>query len=221
MRSERGFTLLELMISMAVLSVIAMLGFIVIRSSYESQSLIEAKGVVDRELRDVMAALTAELELAYTDPRLDSVSTPEGVEPVSVSADRRSITFYRPMPDNSPRGYTWAGPITFSLLNEDTRVDEWGGNAKLDDGEDTNDDGMLTRRIVRTQVTGEAQALASANNISDIEFELIQNPNPDDDRFTSLLIRIEASMAYGPADAKMVRNSTEARIRFQNAGAAS
>ena len=104
MHRRHGFTLLEMMISLSVLSVISLLGFIVIRSSYESQALIEAKSTMDRELRDLMASLTSELEMAYTDPVLDSVSTPENVEKVRVSSDKKSITFYRPVPDNSLKG---------------------------------------------------------------------------------------------------------------------
>jgi hypothetical protein len=113
------------------------------------------------------------------------------------------------------------GPLTFALVSEDTPIDELGGNGKLDAGEDVDGDGALTRRMVRTQPGQPLQALASANHISGVEFQLLQNANPTDTRFTSLRIRLDASMAYGPNSSKLVRNSLEARIHFQNAGAAS
>ena len=94
-----------------------------------------------------------------------------------------------------------------------------GGNGKLDSGEDAIDDGSLTRQIVRTAPGVSPQQLGSANNISDVRFELIDNPSPTDSRFTSLRIRLQASVAYGPNKSKLVRNSLESRIRFQNAGA--
>lgn len=216
---KQGFTLIELMISMVILSIISLLGFIVIRSSYESQSLIEAQGLVNANLRGVMAGLTSELELAYTEPRLQSVQQPAGVEPVAVSNEGRTVTFFRPVADSSPRGYAWRGPITFSLQNEDTPEGTQGeGNALLDPGEDENEDGVLNRRILRTE-GAEERTIGGANNISDLQFQLIQNPDPNDNRFTSLQIRLTASVAYGPSN-QIVRNSLESRVRFMNAGAA-
>lgn len=218
--SRDGFTLLELMVSMAILSVVSLLGFIVIRSSHESRVLIEAQGLVSSDLRAVMGALTAELELAYMEPRRASVLRPEGVENVEVSADGHTITFYRPVADDSPQGYRWEGPIVFTWFSEDLPADGTDGNGVLDDGEDANGNGVLDRRVLRIQ-GGETRVVGAANTISRAEFELLENEDPADNRLTSLRIRIEASAAHGPGNGKLVRSALESRIRFMNAGAAS
>ena len=218
--SRNGFTLLELMVSMAILSVVSLLGFIVVRSSYEGQTLIEAQGLVSGDLRAVMAALTSELELAYMEPRRASVLRPEEVENVEVSEDGHTITFYRPVADESPRGYRWEGPIRFTWLSEDLPGTDGEGNAVLDEGEDANGNGVLDRHVLRIQ--GEdTRVIGAANTISRVEFELLGNEDPADDRLTSLRIRVEASAAHGPGNAKRVRSALESRVRFINAGAAS
>lgn len=206
----RGFTLLEVLVSMSVLSIVSLLGFIVIRSSYESQALVEAQGAVQRELRDVMSALTADLELAYAPPKTQSVTNPEGVEPIVAAPDQHSVQFYRPVPDTSAQGFRWTGPITLLFEHEDTN-----DNGLLDAGEDANSDGILTRRIVR-QVGENATPVGSANHLSSVRFELLENSDPNDARMTRLRIHLEASTRYGPGMGLIARGELESEIQFLN-----
>lgn len=212
--NQKGFTLVEMLISMTILSVVSLLGFIAIRSSYESQTLIEAQGEVQSDLQNVMAALHADLELAYAEPRIDSVNNPEGVEPIQVSTDGKTVTFFRPAPDGSAQGFQWQGPITLQVLDEDVD-DGSGGNAKLDPGEDVNGDGMLNRQVLRV-FGGDETPLGGANNIADVQFELLENANPSDDRDTRLRIRLVASKNYGPGAGKLIRQEMESEIQFLN-----
>lgn len=214
MRAERGFTLLEMLFSVSILSVVSLLGFIVVRSSYESQSLIEAQGEIQSDLRSVMAALTAELELAFAEPRIISVRNPDGVEPIKVATDGKSVVYYRPVPDNSAQGFTWQGPFTLMFENEDTD-DGSGGNAKLDSGEDVNGDGVLNRRVVRI-ANGVSTPLGGANNIRSVQFELLDSADASDDRDTRLRIRLEAGKRYGVGTQMLALQELESEIRFLN-----
>ncbi|HNR33366.1 MAG TPA: prepilin-type N-terminal cleavage/methylation domain-containing protein [Candidatus Hydrogenedentes bacterium] len=207
---KHGFTLIEVMVAMGVFSIVSLLGFIAIRSTYESQSLIAAQSEAQRELRDVMSTLTTDLELAYAPPKAQSVINPEGVEPISLAPDGRSVRFYRPIPDASIQGFTWTGPITFLFEHEDT-----DDNALLDPGEDANSDGMLTRRIVR-QIGDVATPVGGANNLSAVEFELLENAASNDNRTTRLRIRLEATVRYGPGNGLIARQELESEIQFLN-----
>ena len=211
---RNGFTLLEMLISIAILSVVSLLGFIAIRSSYESQTLIEAQGEVQADLRNAMAAIHADLELAYAEPEVDSVNNPEGVNPVFVAPDGKSITFFRPTPDDSPQGFQWTGPITLRHLNEDLD-DGHGGNARLDSGEDRNGDGLLNRQLIR-EVGGNETPVGGANNLAAVQFELIRNANPKDVRDTRLRIHLVATKRYGPGLQKSIRQELESEIQFLN-----
>lgn len=209
-----GFTLVEILVSMTILSVVSLLGFIAIRSSYESQTLIEAQGEIQSDLRNVMAALHADLELAYAQPKMISVNDPEGVEPIRVSTDGKTVTYFRPVPDNSAQGFQWQGPFTLQFLDEDLD-DGSGGNARLDSGEDANGDGMLNRQILRV-FGGDETPLGGANNIADVQFELIANADPADNRNTRLRIRLIATKHYGPGAGKLIRQEMESEIQFLN-----
>ena len=59
--NNQGHTMVEMMVSMAILSIVSLLGFIVLQSSTSSAQLANAKVDVQNNLRDTMAVLTAEL----------------------------------------------------------------------------------------------------------------------------------------------------------------
>jgi prepilin-type N-terminal cleavage/methylation domain-containing protein len=208
-RKNTGFSLLEMSISMAILSIISLLGFIVLQSSTESAAIATGKNKVQSDLRDVMQLLTSEVREAYTRRTIDAMIAPDETEAIQVSEDGESITWQTPVPVDGPGMVTVSAPITVFFENEDEN-----GNALLDDGEDTNQDGVLTRRLVRVQ-DGTETTLAAANNISAVQFALLPNSDTGNDMLTTLQISLESAIRYG-GDDKLVRAALESRIDLKN-----
>ena len=61
---SRGFTLVELVISMAILAIISVLGIVALQSSTTSMATAESKADVQDNVRDALAAMTRELQMA-------------------------------------------------------------------------------------------------------------------------------------------------------------
>lgn len=170
-----GFTFVEVMLSLAMTSVVVLLGFMAIQSAAESVEVADATADTLQSLRNVMGMVTQELEMA-------SSQDLEGLcAPIHVSESMPEVTFQVPLDDT---GESWSDPITYLFENEDT-----DGDAQLDDGEDTNGDGVLTRRLVRLQGDTE-MILAAANNLHDVDFDL-----SDDGRM--LTVTLVASQEIG------------------------
>lgn len=213
---RHGFTLLELLLAMSILGVVSMLSFVAIRSSHETVSLSDAKAEIQSNLRDTMQALTSELELAFAETEIpDDPEAPEDVEPIRVSPDAKSVTFQRPVPADNAAGYVWSSPITFTFVNEDLPSETGEPNARLDGGEDVNGDGVLNRQIVRTE-DGQSMVVGAANNLSDATFTLVDNIAAEDNRKTTLRIRLEASKRHGPGFKGFVRQEMEGQIHLIN-----
>ena len=212
---KSGFTLMELMVSMAVLTVVSLLSFIAVMTSTESAELSRAKAEVQGNLRDVMTELTTRVREAYTARTVESseLLAPEGTESISVSEDGLSLTFQVPVPTNGPDMVAASAPITVLFENEDTYVSEVGFNAKLDPGEDGNSDGALTRRVLFLQGATQ-EILGGANNISAVQFQLIPNMDTADDNLTRLRILLESTQNYGTD--KMVRAQLESTVDLKN-----
>jgi prepilin-type N-terminal cleavage/methylation domain-containing protein len=172
MMHNRGFTLLELMIAAAVLSIVSMLGFVAIQSATASMAISSAKADVAAELRDTMSALNMQLEYAAKtgNDALDPV-----LEEVSIIADPEpgiplEIEYQTPIDDT---GRNWSPRITLQYINEDLN-----GDGFLNGSEDLNDDGTLTRRFARlqdinddgdTDDPGERMPLGGANHITNAQ----------------------------------------------------
>ncbi len=215
--NRHGFTLLELSISMAMLSIISLLAFYAVANSTESAVIAQSKGELQGNLRDTMDALIDDLSVAFTDRiwKGGPQTLPLGLTgPLTVSADGTSVTFQRPVPKNVgiPDAST---PIIIRFENEDL-----GGtvaNGVLDSGEDVNGDGSLTRRMVRVQ-DGALLPLGSANNISRVKFELLANQDTTNTQMTSLRIELEATKVFSERSSgdKLVRGVLATTIHLNN-----
>jgi len=176
-RGAGGFTLLELTVSMAILLIVSILTFVVTNSTTEAAGVSEAKEVAQGAVRDAMTAMTAELQLASktSNPAL----TPP-LEALDVSDDDYGeLTFQVPLDASATQ---WSTPITYRFVNEDDHDGAGAHNGRLDDGEDLDEDGALTRRIVRIQ-DGAETTLGAVNDLSAVTFLL----NPTNDVLTIML----------------------------------
>ena len=208
--NNHGHTMLEVMVSTAILTIVSLLGFIVLQTSTSSAQLANAKVDVQNNLRDTMAVLTAELREGVTAITTERTGAPEGLNPVAVSADGMEITFQTPQAVGGEELFEYSTPITFSLLNEDEN-----GNGRLDEGEDTNGDGVLTRRIIRTQ-DGESTVVASANTIDQVNFTLLQHQAAGNNNLTTVRIILSGSKRYGAGEGKLVGAELTSNIRLVN-----
>jgi prepilin-type N-terminal cleavage/methylation domain-containing protein len=175
---KRGFTLLELTISVSVLSIIFMLSFVALQSSVSAMATSSAKARVQDNLRDAIQSIRGELQLAAKSA--DNSVTPT-VAKVAVNANPAAkcpteIVFQRP---RDTTGKLWTTPIRFRFFNEDTN-----NNGRLDSGEDANNDKVLTRRLLRLQDVngdgdtadnGESRPVAGANDLSSVTFTINGN----------------------------------------------
>ena len=170
MKKNAGFTLLELTMAMGVLAFVAVVSLTAVHSSYKTTKLIEDVSESADGVRKALSVLGRELELAATE---DDSSLSPAVAAITVQESSGpetplSVTFQVP---KDPAAGTWSAPITYRYVNEDLN-----GNALLDSGEDTDQDGVLTRHIVRsTTENGQLseRIVAAANNLSDVDFEII------------------------------------------------
>lgn len=205
-----GYSLLEVMVASTVLGVVSLLGFVVLKSSNEAAQLSTAKVDVQNHLRDSMAFMTGELREAVSSETTNRTGAPDDLFPVAVDETGSTITFQVPEAVEGEEQFGYSSPISYSLVNEDAN-----GNGRLDEGEDSNDDGVLTRRIVRTQDGVEAP-VASANSIETVTFLLVANQATGNDQLTTVNIQMTGSKRYGPAEGKLVVSELESSIRLVN-----
>jgi prepilin-type N-terminal cleavage/methylation domain-containing protein len=191
-----GFTLLELSIAIGILGIVAILLFAAMASSASAVSTSEARRRAHTSVRDVVAVMESELELAgkNDDPAVGLT----GLRVVGTS--NPSLVFQVPL-DQS--GDNWSAPITYRYVNEDL-----DGDGVLDPGEDEDGDGALTRRIQRVQDMngdgdtddpGETRPLGGSNDVSNVIFAL------NNDQVT---VTVTASAAFG----KGMQDLTQATI---------
>lgn len=208
--NERGYTMVEIMVSMAILTVVSLLGFIVLQSSTTSAQLANAKVDVQNNLRDTLVSLTSELREGVTTLTTEKTGAPDNLAPVAVGADGDRITFQIPEKASGGDLFDYSTPITYWLQNEDEN-----GNGRLDEGEDTNEDGALTRRLVRTQ-DGEDTPVAGAMTIDQVTFTLLENQSVHNKELTAVRITMTGSKRYGPGSGKLVAAEMTSSIRLVN-----
>lgn len=219
-QNNSGFTLVELSISTAVMIIVSLLGYVVISTSTQSSRLADAQAQMQANLRDVMLAIESEVRAAYSNRSIDpknlqqrpNSDIPVGTISVQVSTDKRSLQFQRPVPSAGSHLPTPSSVITLALHNED--VGKADGNAVLDAGEDANGDGILNRRLLRTQ-SGTTAPLGAVNDIADVQFTLVKNQDASDNNLTTLLVRLIASKSYG-LKRQIVKADLESRIHLEN-----
>lgn len=207
---NNGHTLIEIMVSMGILTVVSLLGFIVLQSSTSSAQLANAKVDVQNNLRDTMSALTDELREGVTQITTKKTGAPAGLFPVAIGDAGHSITFQVAEPVAGEALYTYSTPITFSLQNEDKN-----DNGRLDDKEDINKDGALTRRIVRSQ-DGVTTPVAGATTIDAVTFSLLPNQATGVADMTMVRIALRGSKRYGAREGQPVLAEMTSNIRLVN-----
>lgn len=214
--NNRGFTLLELMMSVGVLAIVSMMGLVAVMASASSAELSSVKDQVQASLRDTMMELSSEVREAYTQRTVSVVPpiSPTGAAAISVNSSANSITFYVPVPTNDGNIVQASAPITIAFQNEDGTS---GGatDAVLQSVEDANKDGLLTRRLVRTQ-GGATRVLGGANDLSSVVFTLVKNQNTKSTYMTSLQVTLVATKAYGPKLKRICREQLQSVIDLQN-----
>ena len=167
-----GFSLLELMVVTVTLSIVSVIGFAALQNATSSVNMSTAKSEALTEVRDVLAAMIGELQLA----RKNNVETSDTYIRINKDPVRHSpieIVFQVPS-DNT--GDNYSTPITFRYVDEDSN-----GNGFLDIGEDVVvADRSLSRKIVRLQevldadgnLVATARPVGGANSIDDVDFRL-------------------------------------------------
>lgn len=177
-RDKAGFTLMEVMIVAALLSVVGLLAFMAVQSAVSATEVAEAQGTAQVNVAQLVQIMTRELQLASTRAD-DSLSPP--LEPAVLRNNPApgvplELEFQVPT-DNT--GRNWSTRIRYRYINEDAN-----GNGRLDGGEDLNEDGLLNRRIVRMEDrNGDGDAddndeqvpVAGANNVANATFALNGN----------------------------------------------
>ena len=208
MKCKAGFSLLEVMLSTALLAVVGSMGLMVVLSASRSVNLDQTVAYLQQEARGVLLHLSREIESAVK-PAKTGFSLPPGVQGLRVIEEGSAITFQVP---TNPGFTTFSAPITIRFESEDTplaiNADFEFGNAFLDWGEDLNGDGVLTRRIVRHQ-SGETRVIGGANNIAFAEFEF----NEDNDL---LRVRLVLTRRIEPLKPWLARYEVQEEIYLMN-----
>ena len=215
MRHNAGFTLLEMTISVAILTIVSLLTFVTLRASTESSVNNAIKEEIGANLRDTAIAITAEVRQAYSGRTVDAdpPHSPEDAFSLTVINSGKGIRFCVPeVVDGSVRPGASA-PITIEFENEDT---VGGKNGLLDPSEDANGDGVLTRRLVR-KVGTDVEVIGAANNISDVTFTLQENVSDLSQTNNVLRIQLTGSKKLqSGSDYFMVTDQIESTIALEN-----
>lgn len=217
MAMTKGMTLIELMISVSVLSIISILGIIALQSSVRMQSLAMAEDEINSDLRNTINQLNDIVRQAYTEASVTATPpiSPPGVESIQVLDNGKSIRFYLPERVNTPAFVRGRGPITISFENEDTSSPGQEGNAILDPGEDLNRDGALTRRLVVIEGNNR-RPIGSANCISDVEFRLLPDRSNSSNHMKVLSVRLAGTKRLGPGLGTLIRSEIHTTIPLEN-----
>ena len=142
MRNKSGFTLIEVMISMALITVVSALGLVAMQSSTNAINLNQALALIQQDARDAVMAISQETEFAVKQAPTGQ-SLPLGVTGASVANDGNSFTYQVPTNSNFT---AFSSPITLSFDPD-------------------------TRQILRTQ-SGATRVVGSANSVSQTAFQL-------------------------------------------------
>lgn len=171
--STSGFTLLEITMAAAILVIIGVLGLFAFQSATSALEVAMAKDDAQTSVREVLVAMTRELQLAAKTGNASFIPILEEVEVLTnpVPGSPIEIAFQTPL---DGAGRNWSTRIRFRYINEDLN-----GNGRLDSGEDTDGDGALSRRILRIQDRnndgdttdpGEVMVVGGANDITNCQF---------------------------------------------------
>lgn len=167
MKNNAGFTLVEMTMVTAMTVVVGGIVIMGLLSTLQAVKVSEASTESSNQARSVLAALEKELCMAGT---VANTTVTPAVSPIAITYADVDTGRVSTIEFQEPTGTGWSTPIRFTYLNEDDN-----GNGALDGDEDTDGDGVLSRRIVRTQTTGGKTVttiVAAANDVSDWRAEL-------------------------------------------------
>lgn len=169
-----GFTLVELSISIALIVLISLLGYLASSGSLKSVDLTQRMTTLQEELRSTMRALSDQVQPAVKAARA-GLELPAGAQALTIvdTADPHAISFTVP----TDMTYTvFSGVTTIQFETEDLPAAsiENGqyGNGVLDSGEDKNGDAMLNRRLVMIRPDGTRQVLGGSSHLANVTFNL-------------------------------------------------
>jgi prepilin-type N-terminal cleavage/methylation domain-containing protein len=208
-RHRAGFTLLELSISVALLVIVALLGFVAARGSMKSVDLTRRMTTLQEELRSSMRALSDQVQSAVKRPRLNAILPPGAAQSLRV-VNPTTITFVTP---TNMTGAAFSGVTTIQFVDEDlpdTGIDGGQfGNGQLNSGEDTNSNGVLDRQLVMTLPNGTQQVLGSGGHLADMVFTL----SPDGGM---LQVAMVATMRLEQSKTRMLQYRLASNIFMMN-----
>jgi len=197
------------MISVAIVLVVSMLGYIAFSSSYEAIDLNQRMGALQADCRDAMRALSDEAQMAVKRAAPGQV-LPAGAQDLRVNpGNPREITYVVPTAND---GTAFSPVRTIRFESEDLPAAglENGefGNGRLDPGEDTGGNGRLTRQLVL--INGiQRRVLGSATPLANVAFDL-----PADG--SCLVVTMTAVTPIAQDSARMLRVDTESTIYLMN-----
>jgi prepilin-type N-terminal cleavage/methylation domain-containing protein len=173
-RHNAGFTLLELSVSLVLITVLCLLGFLASSGSLKSVDLTKRMTTLQEELRSTMRALSDEVQPAVKRARA-GLELPTGAQELKIvnTSSPKAISYVVP---TDMTGTHFSGVTTIQFESEDlpaTGIENGQyGNGVLDSGEDTNADGLLTRRLVIIQPNGTKTVIGGSNHLANVTFGL-------------------------------------------------
>lgn len=173
--ADAGFTLLELMVSTAIMVVLSSFMAVAVFATSEVSTSSAVESSVQDDVRELLTSMTKELILASAEGN-DAID-PEvlAVAIVPDPAENSPIEIQYQVPIDE-WGQVWSEVRRFRFITEDLN-----NNAKLDDGEDSNGDGILNRSIVQladrngdgdTTDPEDISVVAGSQYISNLQFAL-------------------------------------------------
>ncbi len=216
-KDKQGFTLVEVTISVALMGIISLLSFLALQSSVKSSSLSYVQNEIDSDLRNTFNELSELVKQAYTEvsANVTPPTMPSGAEAIQIQNEGRGLRFFVPVPVTTPAFIQSSQPITVLFENEDRSAGGVPANALLDDGEDTNGDRALTRRLVMVQGNNR-RVIGSANCISNVEFQLLPDRSDSSNTPTLLYIYLEGTKRMGPGEGPLIRAELSGTIKLEN-----
>lgn len=208
--TRSGFTLVEMLISVSVLSVISLISYIALTTTTEAALQAEVRAQIQTDLRFTMQLLTREVSEAFSQRSIDNRTAPDGAAALTTDNLGFSITFQRPQLSQNTNVVEASTPVTVMFVNEDLG----SNNAELDDGEDLDLNGSLTRHIVAVQ-DGETRFIGNATTISGMQFELLPSPSLTANDPVMLRVRLQASARFGK-DKRLMLQELDSVIRLEN-----
>lgn len=216
-KDKQGFTLVEVTISVALMGIISLLSFLALQSSVKSSSLSFVQDKIDSDLRNTFNELSKLVKQAYTEVSANVTPPiiPTGAGVIQIQNEGKGLRFFVPVPVTTPAFIQSSQPITILFENEDRSVGGIPPNALLDNGEDTNGDRALTRRLVMVQGNNH-RVIGSANCISNVEFQLLPDRSDTSNSLTLLYVYLEGTKRMGPGVGPLIRAELSGIIKLEN-----